>query len=123
MTEETPTTRRAYAIESRLSNGYVGTWQHLDNWQAVGTATILATGTICPDADDYCDPLQTIQLVAVETDEPEQPETIRKALAATNTQSGCSHDWDCCGCRSYWAHADHLTGNLYRVTINSSRNY
>lgn len=119
------------ALELRVSNKYVGTYQHEDEWKTVGEYTILSTKKwklIDEEDFDPTEPTKTIYTLLVIPDDDASIEDISRALRDTFTQVGCHHEYDCCGCRSWYAdkpdysYADE-DGLHYELTVNSYRNY
>lgn len=114
-------------LSLRLTHGYVGTYQHEDDWDTIGTIKELST-TVLPrseaDQNDICDPY-TRQMLCIVTSTAND-DAIRQALSDTYSKSGCHHEYDCCGCRSFSASMDKIarvTGDLWRIEIRSWRNY
>jgi hypothetical protein len=113
-------------LQLRLTRGYVGTWKHLDKHLYLGTVHTQASTTVEPDEEAYdvCEAQQHINFVHVTTDEPQPIKRIEQALYDHFTAWGCSHDYDCCGCRSYSTHSvEYLNNGYWRVVVHSSRNY
>lgn len=112
-------------LRQRLTHKYVGTCRDLDEWEPIGALTILSTVTLPVEDDDICEPrTQRHMIVVDEAAESKGDEMVTKALHAEFTQAGCSHDYDCCGCRSYsTGRVQKLTGRLWCVEVHSSRNY
>jgi hypothetical protein len=111
-------------LERRLTHGYVGSWKHLDQHEYVGRMLIEATSTLGDEVDpeDPCEPCTTTLFVKVYSGEEE--EAVKSALRDHFTAWGCSHEYDCCGCRSYRAgNITRLGSGYWRVTQHSSRNY
>ena len=78
------------------------------------------------DPDDMCDPISNICRIWVNTgSNPASLEDIRQALRDTLSSNGCSHEYDCCGCRSYYvSRCDYEPeSGEWLVTVSSSRNY
>lgn len=114
-----------YALEKRLTHKYVGEYQHLDDWQRLGTFTVVAQGTTDTDYEDICQP-QTTTIFGRVSDVPRgTPRAdIEKALRDTFTSEGCAHEWDCCGCRSYRVNSvTRLRDGHWKIIVGSSRNY
>lgn len=114
------------ALSVRRTHRYVGTYQHLDEWDDIGTINTLSSVNIDldPQGDDACDPMETLHVVEVTTDQPEPLNLVCEALRASFTSAGCHHEWDCCGCRSYYAsEIHHAYNNRFVVSVHSSRNY
>lgn len=118
-------------LKSRQTRKYVGTYQHLDEWQHIGDYEVLETRTKEIDDDDPCDPARTTMIVAIKCDDPDESDAIiRKALHDTFTHAGCHHEYDCCGCRSFAVTSvkrlhrkSRLFDQMWRVNVYSSRNY
>ena len=134
-------------LDVRLARGYVGTYQHLDKWMHIGSIDEIGSREIplnTEEEGDICGPLRRELFVIVKIDsaddiharwldEPSDPDAkydewveqqIKRGLHDTYTQSGCHHEYDCCGCRSYHAgDIQRVTGDLWRVVMSSSRNY
>lgn len=123
-TKVNPTTTEALSI--RRTHRYVGTYQHEDEWEQIGSLEVLGSKTRSdePGEGDPCDPQITTVHAVITCDMPETDENIERAIRDTYTQHDCHHEYDCCGCRSY--HVDTVerrTGDLWRFTVSSSRNY
>lgn len=119
--------RPAIAITTlarKVTQDYVGTFDHLDDWEDIGEVAVLSHSTMETDPDDMCEPWIETMLVRVRPEAPDTTEAdIRAALQASFTRAGCHHEHDCCGCRSYRADAVHLKDADWMVTITSSRNF
>ena len=65
-------------------------------------------------------------LLKVNDDVKVTDDVIKRALKDTFTKAGCSHDYDCCGCRSTYVtsvtYVD-LENRKWVVLTHSSRNY
>ena len=110
-----------HSLELRKTRKYVGTYAHLDEWEDIGSFEHVITGSPIHDEDDYCEGYTVKHLVSVTSSA--SPEDIKEALINSNSRHGCAHEYDCCGCRSYSAEVEHLRGELWLLTIRSSRNY
>jgi hypothetical protein len=113
------------SLDKRLTHRYVGTYQHEDRWEHVANADEIGRREIArseSDEEDPCDPKSYEIFLLIKSDKPD--EEIAQAIRDSHTQSGCHHEWDCCGCRSYYAgKGERVTGDLWRVVVSSSRNY
>jgi hypothetical protein len=114
-------------LEIRKTHKYVGTYQHLDEWDYVGTATVTASESET-DHEDPCESTKTTMIVCVEIDRgitrQTDEELVKSALRSTFTKSGCAHEYDCCGCWStYVGEVEKITADRYMVVTRSSRNY
>ena len=114
-----------HSLALRLTRKYVGTYQHEDEWNNIGTATEKLSGIDDhADDDDPCEPVTQLYCFEVKTDEPQEPKTIEQAFRDTFTKWGCAHEYDCCGCRSYRVSRVAPCGNdEWLVTVSSARNY
>jgi hypothetical protein len=124
--DASPLVQRAQDLSLRRTRGYVGTWQHLDEWESIGSYITVSWGSWYTDPDDMCEPISTISRIWVNTrDNPASIEDIEQALRDSLSSNGCSHDYDCCGCRSYYvSRCDYEPAlNEWLVTVSSSRNY
>lgn len=111
-------------LAKRLTHKYVGSWKHEDEWLDIGDAQVIAQSVIeITDEEDMCEPTKQVLFLDVATHDPQRPSDVASALHDVFTSHGCSHDYDCCGCRSYHGRAEHLAGATYRVVVTSSRNY
>lgn len=112
-------------LEKRLTHTYVGTYQHLDRWETIGTGDEIGSRELPlseEEEEDYCEPRRREVFILVKSDKPE--DDIKQALHDSYTQHDCHHEYDCCGCRSYYARdIKRLTGDLWRVEVYSSRNF
>jgi hypothetical protein len=120
------------ALQIRLTHKYVGTYQHEDEWETLGEYEVLSSQKWKPIDDEEFDPTDTIKKfyeVVVRTYGSEHKvEQITQALRDQFTKVGCHHDYDCCGCRSYYAEKPEFLyqeedGLHYRLIVNSYRNY
>lgn len=102
---------------------FVGAYQHEDTWRSIGSCEVYAGEATCTDETDICEPHLQVNMVEVQVDTRATRKDIKQALEQTFTKSGCAHEHDCCGCRSFYASAKHVGRNVYRLTITSSRNF
>jgi hypothetical protein len=119
-------------LQRRVTHKYVGSYQHEDEWENVGEFTILSTQKwkIVEEEDEFdpTEPLKVVHTLLVVPNEEATLEDISIALKDTFTQVGCHHEYDCCGCRSYYAGKPDYSfadedGLHYELTISSYRNY
>jgi hypothetical protein len=114
-------------LELRVTHKYVGTYQHEDVWKDLGSFEITYTERWVreqEDEQDFIEPLKQIHTVHVDSDAP--VEEISQALQDTFTQVGCHHEYDCCGCRSYYAKKPTRISDdssVWNIEVNSWRNY
>lgn len=112
-------------LSVRKTNKYVGTYDYLDEWEDIGTMQQIGYEVHKDEEDDdYCEPMSQTYYLLITTEEGVTTEQIVNALHDTFTKAGCHHEYDCCGCRSYYTHdVENTTGNLWKVVVGSSRNY
>ena len=100
----------------------------LNPWDYVGAYKVLASGRHwSEDEEDACDRFTDVMVIEAnitgpftEDDEP----SIEQIIKDTFNHNACEHDYDCCGCRSYYAWpVKHIKDNLWYVEVHSSRNY
>lgn len=111
-------------LSIRSSHKYVGTYAHLDDWEDIGTVTILHHSVRHLDETDICDPCEELWQVTCD-DSNMNTTTIRNAICDTFTKQGCAHEYDCCGCRSVRVKPSTIKryNNTWLFTTTSSRNY
>lgn len=112
------------SISPRLTNGYVGTYRHLDKWGAPIIAKKLGGRTIPPRGRsvDFSRGPTHISRVIAPRGHTDRKAFIR-ALEDEYSAWGCAHSHDCCGCASYNATATHVRGREYLLRVNVSYNY
>ena len=109
-----------YDLSVRLTHTYVGTYSDLDDWESIGTFDI-RTQSETVDEDDPCE--QTTRTFIIDVSSDSDEETIKKALAASLSSSGCAHEHDCCVCWSSYVDTIEKTDDGWVVTQINSRNY
>lgn len=118
--------QRFSGLQRRVTHKYVGTYQHEDEWEDLGRVYTLAEGEPqYPEGDNLEDGYTQKIFVRVELHDGVDADVsdIRRALNDCYTMWGCSHDYDCCGCRSYMGSATHIKDDLWMVDVHSSRNF
>lgn len=106
----------------RLTNRYVGTWAHLDDWESIGAFDTRHQSSQILDEDDPCEPTRTVMVM--EIDCPRSDDEIYRALRDTLGRHGCDHEHDCCGCWSTrLEEARPEGGRTWTAILHSSRNY
>lgn len=114
-------------LEIRLTNRYVGTYQHEDEWLVIGSYEITYSEKWIKQEEDGYDSVDAMKVyhhVTVNSDA--SVEDIGKALQDTFTMAGCHHEYDCCGCRSYYASKPKRISDdssVWLVEVNSWRNF
>jgi hypothetical protein len=115
---------RKVSIEIRKTHKYVGSYQHLDDWEALPERVKQLGGKGYPPDDDtdYSDGGKFVfRVVAPRSLDPKK---VMQALRDTYTSQGCAHQRDCCGCESRRASVTRIRrSNEYRVTQSISFNY
>jgi hypothetical protein len=112
------------SLALRKTHQFVGTWQHEDQWDHMGSVVVQQKISQITDDEDCCDPTITNMICEVTLAFGVDRENVRQALRDTFTKQGCSHDWDCCGCVSTSVRrVKHIHGNTFVVSTYSSRNY
>ncbi len=117
------------ALELRLTYKYVGSYQHEDEWKSVGNFEVIQSEKWVKSTEEATEPTFTEYWVAVYPNEGVTSEDISRALKDSFTQVGCHHEYDCCGCRSFYAGTPKYLssygegGQEWKVTVNSYRNY
>lgn len=117
----------AYLINlyERKSFHYIDAYKHLDKEVWLGTAKVLVRKRSRDDCDESYDYEErnttrySIQLPPHNT----KPSVIRNALYNQFAGSSCTHEYDCCGCRSYYANVKQVSHRRWSVVVTSSRNY
>lgn len=114
-------------LSKRLTFSYVGDYSHLDEWEQIGSYEELGRDQLEVDhPGDITEPFRMAHHILVTSDADR--ETVRQALHDVFNHSGCAHDYDCCGCRSYQATnvvcvIKGVRRSLWRVEVYSSRNF
>lgn len=110
-------------LETRLTRRYVGTHKHLDAWRDVGTAKVLPQRLVRQPRDEEAYYDEGTYLVRARIPAGQDPKLSAQALADHFTTWGCSHEYDCCGCRSTTARVKRLSRRDFAVFFDASRNY
>lgn len=97
-------------------------------WEDVGSADVYMLPAVSTQKDDeepdMTEPMVQVGLVHMTRVQGEfSPEEVLQAIRDTFTKNDCDHEYDCCGCRSFVARAEHIAGPVFKVTIGSSRNF
>ena len=121
-----------HALELRLTHKYVGTYQDMDEWKTIGEYEVLSSQKWKPMEEEDFDPTEPImnyyEVAVIPHGLEYKAEEIHQALKDSFTQVGCHHEYDCCGCRSFYASKPEFLyqkedGLHYRIVVNSYRNY
>lgn len=111
-------------LKIRKSHKYVGSYQHEDEWECIGSYEVTYTERWVREDEepDYLESNKVIYNVSVESEAP--AEEVMKALKDDFTLVGCHHEYDCCGCRSYHAKKPiQISDSHWLVEVNSWRNF
>ena len=108
-------------LEIRKTHRYRDGWSYEDEWEEIGEFEVMARGEKAYDDESYEEAFTQNLFVHVKSEASE--EDIRRALQNTLSGSSCRHDYDCCGCYSYYAVASPLTRDYWLVKYSGSRNY
>jgi len=112
------------------TGGYRAQYDHLNSHKYIGDYAMLASGkhdVVSDDDDDqdFCEPIGYNHLVRVKkVDDSVTDDEIKQAFYQEFSVSGCDHDYDCCGCRSFHAGPVEKVGETdWAITVHSSRNF
>ena len=114
------------SLEIRKTHKYVGSCKDLDEHEHIGEFEIEASHTAINELPepDPCEPQTTVHFVRVYCDKGVRLNQKVQALKDYFTSVGCSHEYDCCGCRSYWCNdVEVLRNDCFRLVVTSSRNF
>lgn len=111
-------------LQKKLTHKYRDGWDYLDEWEGLGRYEHVMYGGV-KEVNDLEQSQSQEMLIRVTDIEPTVTEDdIVRALKNTFTFSHCQHDYDCCGCRSYYAQKVlPLSKGYYLINQTSSRNY
>lgn len=119
------------ALEIRITRRYRSAWSSMDEWRKIGTLEAVARGALTDKTspedwyDDGSRGPTFAHIVKVKRDNKRVTDKdVRQALRDTFTYSHCTHEYDCCGCRSYHAYDVHKQsyGDAWVVIQTSSHN-
>ena len=108
-------------LRVRKTQKYRDGWSFLDEWEDIGSYHIKAESPKIFDEEDHEDSFHQNLFVRVSSDASHSD--IQRALEQELSGSSCQHEWDCCGCYSYYATARWLSDDLWLVLYSGSRNY
>lgn len=121
-----------YALELRVTRRYRDAWSTLDEWRTLGTYEPVAGGELAdapaPEDEYPADnggPTFAHIVKVSRANKRVTDKDVRQALRDTFTYSYCTHEYDCCGCRSYHAYDVHKQsyGDAWVVIQTSSHNF
>jgi len=107
-------------LHKRLTNRYVGTYRHLDQWAYVGVVKLLG-GRLVDEGNGIDDTGTYVSRVVAPVSLKHRD--LRRAIRSHFSQSGCAHEYDCCGCTSTSANVRRVSPREYVLTLSYSRNY
>jgi hypothetical protein len=115
-------------LELRVTYKYQDAWKSEDIWKEVGGYEIVSFEKWVKETDDMTEPNLHYYWVLVYPKLGIPVEEVRQALIDSFSHVGCHHEYDCCGCRSFYASnperlASEVDWEEWKVTVNSSRNY
>jgi hypothetical protein len=114
------------AIDQRLTHGYVGSCDHLDQWTAVGQLAITPMRLAeQPDPEDaYYDSGTYVRFARLPAGLTRAQRTrYLRALQDTLSRHGCACAHDCCGCTSFSTRATPLNRRDVLLRTRFTRNY
>ena len=121
-----------HTLAKRMTHRYRAAWSGMDDWRTIGTYDPVAGGALkrAPrDDDEYDDDgdgRTDVHIVSVtRATKRVTDKDVRQALRDEFTYSHCTHEYDCCGCRSFHAYDVHKLafGDKWVVVVNSSCNF
>jgi len=107
-------------VSQRLTNRYVGTYKHLDQWGPNIPVKVLGGVTI-KQGNDY-DEGQTMRVRVIGPKNVDQ-KMLAGAIRETMGSHGCAHEYDCCGCSSVHARVTKVKRGIFSVLLTESFNY
>ena len=110
-------TVNAYA---RTSHHYIDEFKHLDGEKFVAKVRLTPPKRTA-EGNGYDDGGSWVQYLRVPRNVDKKE--LATALRHTMGYSGCTHEYDCCGCASYYVSAKSTGSRTMKVTTNVSRNY
>ena len=114
-----------YDLAVRKTHKYRDGWSHLDEFETVGSFSILKSGEL-NDTSSESDGGTLVRIVQVKRTEETSDEVVENALIATFSYSNCQHDYDCCGCKTYYVDSalkKSQDDDIWLVLVNYYENY
>lgn len=103
-------------VSLRLTHRYVGTYKHEDKWRDLGRVKV-TPARVTQEPRDYDDGGAYVRWATLPSGlSREDRRELMRGLEDTLTSQGCSHEYDCCGCRSDLTYA-YPTRNPRRVRL------
>lgn len=127
-------------LESRQTSRYVLGYAHLDSWVPVCDALRSVPRVVeSPDYQEASDGGTTALLVVITPSElakaknryrrlsdqkkPTFTRWMNRAIEASLSGGGCGHEFDCCGCPSWYADSHRTKPREFSVRVHRSFNY
>ena len=111
---------RTFTAEVRLTHTYIDQYSHLDQWGEPYTFTEYTPKRVS-EGNGYDDRGKVKFLVKGNSHLDSDPQM--KALRSYYGYSGCTHEYDCCGCASVSASVSKVRPGLFSVLLHETRNY
>ena len=106
-------------VYKRLTHRFTLGWSSEDQWgDAVTLKALPARLTMESDEGQSA---RYIQRLIAPSDQ--RKADLSRAIADTMTSSRCRHEYDCCGCPSYYASVRRVSSREYVARISVSYNY
>jgi hypothetical protein len=115
-------------LKVRITHKYLDTWKDQDIWKEMGEYEITKFEKWIKETEDILEPNLHYYWVTVYPELGVSVQDVRNALIDCFTHTSCSHDYDCCGCRTFYVtYAEHLASDgvseEWKVTVDSWRNF
>lgn len=104
----------------RLTHKYISQYDHLDEWGDPMRFKILGRKFV-EEGNGY-DYLGAYRMRVIGSKKLDQ-DLQAQAIAQNMGYSGCTHEYDCCGCHSVSARVKKVRRGVFSVLISTSRNY
>lgn len=117
-------------LKKRMTFKYVGAYNYLDEWQDVAVYKEIGFRALPVEHENDLTEPRCCEVFVLVSKKTGDVGDIKNALFDTYSKSGCGHDYDCCGCRSYSVDSvervcgsDEEPVSVWRVEVHSSLNY
>lgn len=110
------------SVNKRLTRKYRDGFSHEDRWEHLGVlkvtpARVVQEGNRYDEGDTY------VRFARISNISREGFKLLKRGLMDTLNTSGCTHDWDCCGCASYSTRVQRVAPRLVLIRTRVSYNY
>lgn len=115
--------RNEQLLEIRKSYRYVTEYAYMDDFERIGRFSVLSYRVV--DEGNGIDDLGS-RIVRVRVDSGSNDDDIRRALSDAFSTTGCSHEYDCCGCQIRNAYEHQIKRDKRKewlVPMSVGRNY